>query len=323
MKKTSSFLLLSIVLVFISCGSKNPVHAALSGKDNDLEITFDPEPVPTGDFKILMDRLHNPADSTVMVCAHRGVSEIFPENSIPNINECIRLGFEIVEIDMRKTKDGKIILMHDATLDRTTTGSGKVSDFTLDEINKLYLKDINGNITTYKVPTLEEALDVAKGNILLQIDKWNGLTNEILPIIKNKQCLQQCIFRSTLPYETIKTTFNEYLPKILYIPVIPAGREEANHVLESYLSDMSEIPVMCIVFPNENNPMLTRVPELKKKYRIWFNALADSDSGSHGDKQAETDPDGSWGWLVQKGANIIFTDKPIKLDQYLKSKNWR
>lgn len=319
-----SFLL--IIVLLISCNKKEaPPLQAINPLpiSEDKSMNFKPEPKPQGKFAVIMDRLKNPKDNHVMICAHRGISEKVPENSLAGIKECINLGIEIVEIDLSKTKDGKIILMHDKTLERTTTGRGKVSETTLAEIKKLYLKDKNGKVTSHKVPTLEKALDVAKGKILVQMDKWNGLVDIALPIIKNKQCLQQSIFRSTLYHEQIKATFKEYLDKIIYIPVIPGGRKDAQAILEGYLQNMPDMPIVCLIFPNENNPILNQVATLKEKYRIWFNAISEKDCGNHGDILAQSDTEKSYGWLVNKGANIIFTDKAILVQTFLKSKGWR
>lgn len=288
------------------------------GEFNPEEGKFDPEPIPTGNLALIMDRLKDPESNHVMICAHRGLKDLYPENSLSGIQKCIELGIEAVEIDIAKTKDGKLILMHDGTLDRTTTGSGKVSDYTFDDIKKLFLKDVNGNVTNERVPSFEETLDLAKGNILLQIDKWNGLTSYILPILREKQCLQQAIFRSTSPYEHIRSTFKEYLDKVIFIPVIAADRAEAQNILNGYIQNMPEIRVISIVFSEPNNTILNQVDELKKNYRIWFNAISSKDSGGHDDTFAETNPDESYGWLVKRGANIIFSSNAIKLNEYLK-----
>ena len=70
----------------------------------------------------------NPSDQYVMVIAHRADWRNFPENSIEAIRSAIKLGVDMVEIDIRRTKDGHLILMNDETIDRTTNGSGKVSE---------------------------------------------------------------------------------------------------------------------------------------------------------------------------------------------------
>ena len=100
----------------------------------------------------------NPSDQYVMVIAHRGDWRNFPENSIEAIRSAIKLGVDMVEIDIRKTKDGNLILMHDETVDRTTNGIGKVSEMTFSEIEELRLMSGVGVPTDFKIPTLNEAL---------------------------------------------------------------------------------------------------------------------------------------------------------------------
>lgn len=273
----------------------------------------------TSRFAQLLAKLHEPESGQVMICAHRGIKDRFPENSISGLTKCVEMGIEIVEIDIRKTKDGKLVVIHDKTLDRTTTGSGSVSEYTLEELKHLYLLDINGNVTNEKIPTLEEVLDVAKNKILLQVDKWQESKDEILAVLEKKECLQQAIFRSTSPYETVRATFNDYLDKIIYIPVIVIDRPTAQSTLDGFLQNMPDMPVVSIIFPDEELPMLDQVPQLRKKYRIWYNAINPTQCGGRDDSFAETNPDDSYGWLVDNGGDIIFTTRPVELDDYLQS----
>lgn len=107
-----------------------------------------------------------------IVSAHRGGARGgFPENCIATFEETIRHTFAILEVDLRYSKDGEIVLHHDATLDRTTTGTGPVSELTLDELKSLRLKDPNGDVTAYQIPTLDEALQWARGKTILVLDK--------------------------------------------------------------------------------------------------------------------------------------------------------
>ena len=88
----------------------------------------------------ILTKLQTCDESTVLVAAHRGDWRNYPENSLEGINSAIEMGVDIVELDLQCTKDSVLILMHDNTLDRTTTGKGNVSKYTLDEIRKLNLK---------------------------------------------------------------------------------------------------------------------------------------------------------------------------------------
>ena len=108
----------------------------------------------------------NPRLKKVLVVSHRGNWRSAPENSLAAIDSAIVMKIDAVEIDVRKTKDGHLVLMHDNTVDRTTNGKGKVSNLTLSEIKKLRLEDKDGRLTEHTVPTLEEAMLVANGKIM-------------------------------------------------------------------------------------------------------------------------------------------------------------
>jgi glycerophosphoryl diester phosphodiesterase len=83
----------------------------------------------------------------------------------------VRHTFALLEVDPRMTKDGEIVLHHDPTLERTTTGSGRLADFTLAELKQLRLKDKQGKPTEFQIPTLDEALVWARGKAVLVLDQ--------------------------------------------------------------------------------------------------------------------------------------------------------
>ena len=96
------------------------------------------------------------------ILAHRGCTADAPENSLGAVKAAIDLGIQGSEIDLRTTADGRIILMHDETLDRTTSGQGAVKELNLDEIKKFRLKTKDGQLTGESVPTLDEVLDLIR-----------------------------------------------------------------------------------------------------------------------------------------------------------------
>lgn len=121
----------------------------------------------------------------LMSCAHRGDMVYYPENSIEGIISAIMMGCDMVEIDPRLTKDGVFILLHDATLTRTTNfeemagknglpTSANVSDWTYEQLMQLSLKMGTGGsgaaLTPYKIPTLEEAFKVCANRIFIRLD---------------------------------------------------------------------------------------------------------------------------------------------------------
>ena len=123
-------------------------------------------------------------ESSVIVVAHRADWRNYPENSLEAINSAIEMGVDMLEIDVQRTKDGVLILMHDHNLDRTTTGSGNIADITWEEIAKLNLKDHQGNVTAYKVPKLEDALLACKDRIMINLDKADRYFDEVFALLE-------------------------------------------------------------------------------------------------------------------------------------------
>ncbi|MCK5782437.1 MAG: glycerophosphodiester phosphodiesterase family protein [Flavobacteriales bacterium] len=111
----------------------------------------------------------------IIIAAHRGgyendFADKAPENSIANIQNAINHGFEIYETDIHRTSDGKWVIMHDPTLERTTNGTGKVSDISSVDIKKLRLKYKNGQLSDEKVPFLVDFISKGDGKIMFKID---------------------------------------------------------------------------------------------------------------------------------------------------------
>ena len=103
-----------------------------------------------------------------VVIAHRGNHVKVPENTVASVNEAILCGADYVEMDLRTTKDGWLVMSHDASVDRMTNGKGNVRDLTFEEIEKLKVGPDSGEV--YRVPAFEEVLNVCKGRINLYLD---------------------------------------------------------------------------------------------------------------------------------------------------------
>lgn len=120
----------------------------------------------------LRELFHYDGHAMPLLSAHRGGAlPGYPENCIETFEHTLRHTFSILEIDLQYTRDGQIVLHHDSTLDRTTTGTGLVADRTLKELKNLRLKDRDGIVTDYRMPTLDEALKWASGKTIVILDK--------------------------------------------------------------------------------------------------------------------------------------------------------
>lgn len=126
---------------------------------------------PKGNEISLQALLHYDSSRVPIVSGHRGGRlPGFPENSIEGLARVTEAGPVFFEIDPRLTKDSVMVLMHDATLDRTTNGTGKLSDYTWEELRKLRLKDASGQLTSFRIPLLQEVIDWARDRALLNLD---------------------------------------------------------------------------------------------------------------------------------------------------------
>lgn len=135
-------------------------------------------------------------DQPIIVSGHRGgMMPGFPENSIEAFEKTLTLMPSFFEIDPQLTKDSVLVLMHDETIDRTTNGSGPVSEYTYQELRQFNLKDRNGKVTPYKIPTLAKALEWGRDKTIFNLDNkgvpWElyadlinnlGYTNLILSV---------------------------------------------------------------------------------------------------------------------------------------------
>ena len=109
------------------------------------------------------------------ICAHRGAMDTHPENTVAAFQEAIRLGAHMIEFDVQITRDNKLVIMHDKTVDRTTNGTGLVSELTLAEIKKLDAGSWKSQqFAGEQVPTFKEALEIMPCNIWLNIHLKGG-----------------------------------------------------------------------------------------------------------------------------------------------------
>jgi len=122
----------------------------------------------------LQQFFHYEDDKPVIISGHRGgLLPGYPENSIEAMEKTLSLMPSFFEIDPRFTKDSVIVLMHDDNLARVSNMTGKVSEHTYAEIKNARLKDRQGNLTDYKIPTLKEALDWGKDKTIFNLDNKN------------------------------------------------------------------------------------------------------------------------------------------------------
>jgi glycerophosphoryl diester phosphodiesterase len=294
--RTPKFLyrLAFLLIVFSSCEKNTPqaIHR--------LNIT---------NARELQEFFRYSGDNRPIISGHRGgMMKGYPENSIGVFENTLRYTPAIYEVDPRLTKDSVVVLLHDETLERTTTGTGKVSDYTYEALKQLKLKDIENNITAHRIPTLVEALEWSRGKTVLNLDKKDVPLAIIAKILR--QCGNEAVLvsvsnpkearfyyddnpeRMMTAYINSKAVFEAYekagIPWKNIVAYIGPLNKSENRTLYQLLHDEG---VMCMISAASSYDRLREPGRRAANYRDAFS----------------------------KGADILETDYPIAVAEAIRS----
>ncbi len=152
-------------------------------------------------FAVAMATLCCAAASETRACAHRGDVAAAPENTVPAFESAVRKGASMIEFDVAVTRDGKLVIMHDSTVDRTTNGTGKVQDLDFEAIRALDAGTwFDPEFAGAQVPTLRETLEVIPRSILCNVHLKSGqqLAAKTARIIKEMGRLDHCFLACSI-----------------------------------------------------------------------------------------------------------------------------
>ena len=283
----------------------------------------------------LRERLYDPGDG-VLVVAHRachraapshGFEHPVPENSLAALERCVALGVDLVEIDVRRTRDGQLVIMHDAKVDRTTTGKGRVSDLTLAELQALALK--GGE--TDAPPTLEAFLRAARGRILVNIDLKGGYAAEAAAIAHQADATDWVLFKAKARFGAPPLADQAPYQDLAFMPMVAAAAasraQDLGRITALQASGSRQIPAVEMVSLKHNGFTAVRDAARAARIRVWTNTLATRGwrgvLDQSGDRKALRNPDKAWGRLIEQGASIVQTDYPAALLDYLQARGLR
>ena len=274
----------------------------------------------------IMANIRNPQGRLVVI-AHRGCHEpaprhgfgAAPENGVSALEHCVAIGVDMMETDVRETKDGYLVMVHDETVDRTTTGTGKVADLTLAQIKALRLRQNEGGrdapVTAEQVLTLDEILALAKGRITLNLDVKDAIYPQVIAAVRAAGAQDRVTLKTRVgigsppiaamaPYDQVPFLVipmegddsGKTIPDIIAAQMVgrtkPVGIELPYHLPEAALPAIS-------------------ARARKLGVRLWVNMIDGSFVlGAGSDKDALRMPDAVWGKLVREGASMLLTDEP-------------
>jgi glycerophosphoryl diester phosphodiesterase len=256
----------------------------------------------------ILKEFHDANSEYVMVAAHRAAHNGFVENSLSAIQNALNLGVDIIELDVKVTTDGVVVLNHDGKIDRTTNGTGDPEKYTWAELQQFRLEMPDGALTNERLATLEEALNLVKGKAMVDIDIKTSNLKPVVDVIKKTGTAHQvCFFDND--YDALKEVLT-MLPEALLMPRA-YSYQMADSALKVFTTEVIHID------ESFYTPELTSLIK-SKNARIWINALGEPDDLIRNGKEEQALQN-----LIKNGANIIQTDEPEILIPLLKKKGLR
>ena len=227
----------------------------------------------------------------ILVVSHRADWRNAPENSLQGIQNCIDMGVDMVEIDLKRTK-------------------------------AMRLKNGVACKTRHQIPTLEEVMLLCKGKIMVNIDKGYDYFQEAYIVLEKTGTVDQCVIKAGLPYEQVKAENGAVLDKVIFMPIVQLHKKGAEAIIDSYKTHMKPAAYE-LVFDNDSPEVLNLIKKVRDTgSKLFINSLWPELCGGHDDDRAVElhQPDESWGWIINQGAKLIQTDRPALLLEYLRKK---
>jgi glycerophosphoryl diester phosphodiesterase len=238
------------------------------------------------------------AADRIVVIAHRGEHRAHPENTLPAFQAAIDAGADFFELDVRTTFDGRLVLMHDAKVDRATNGSGIVREMTFDQIRALDAgARFSPQFAGTKVPSFEEALALARGKIGVYVD-----SKDIAPAD-----LTAALAKADMSNAVVIYGGAGFLKKVQALNPSPKVMPEAYGAatLEKLLADLK--PRVVAFDADDFKDDAINVAK-RAGVDIYVDRLGSADNAA------------GWQDAVDRGAAGIQTDRPAELVEYLRSR---
>ena len=276
----------------------------------------------------IIAEIHNPHSKYVIVACHRGDWRNYPENSIGAIESVIRMGADIVEIDLKLTKDSVLVLSHDRTCNRMTTGKGDISTMTYDSLMTFNLKTAHDiRIPGSHIATLKEALEVCKDRIVINVDQGYQYYDLVVALTDELGMTDQILIKGKKARDVVAEEMAG--SKMMYMPIIDCLMPKGQKLFQQYeahFAQTGEKPLAYeVCFDKLNEESLDCCKKVVAQgSKLWINTLWASLCGGYNDDAAfDGDPDKVYGKILELGTSMIQTDRPEFLIKWLEKKGRR
>ncbi|MBQ8509669.1 MAG: glycerophosphodiester phosphodiesterase family protein [Clostridia bacterium] len=274
-----------------------------------------------------MQTIQESAKQRVLLAAHRGVAGgNIPCNSIASYEIALNQGADIVEIDVSVSADRKLFVFHPGMERPHLNIPTRLADMPAVEIEKLVFTNQDNVPCTDKIATLDEVLDLLKGKAYVNIDKFWTAVPEITECVRRHGMQNDVIVKTSADKKWFDMV-EQIAPELPYMPII----RSTDRVSEELLGRKINFIGAEVLFYNDADAVAS--PEYIQWMHdhgllLWANAIVynckEQIAAGHSDDVAMvSDPDGSWGWLVDRGFDIIQTDWQLPCRMYLEATNRR
>ena len=258
----------------------------------------------------------------VLVVAHRGVAGgNIPCNSLPAFEAALRQGADILETDLALSGDGQLLIFHPKKEKAHLNKDIHLNEMTMEQIRELRFVNIDNDPTAYGILTLDEFLEQFKNRCLINLDHgWDDDMGLMIDAVRRHAMEEQVLIKAPakLKYAQI---MGELAPDMMFMPIY---KEE--DTMTELLEQMNVNYVGAeLVFAREDSVFASEAyirSHQDKGRLLWANPILyyykSQLTGGHNDDIAVTsDPEFGWGWLVDKGFDILQTDWPMPLRHFL------
>lgn len=271
------------------------------------------------------DYIADPARDCAIV-VHRGVWRAAPENSLLSIERAISAGYDVVEIDVRRSSDGEFFLLHDDTLERMTGLSEEPEELTLRQLSSLTLRDRDGGVanpmTAERLPGLKDVFDLTRDRIFVHLDvKHSHMIPDVIACARAMGVDQQVDFWGNLKTaDDLAWIRANISPQT--VPFIAKTRLDAPDA-DSQLDLLFQLnPFLCEIYFDRLEEVAERKALFQKAgIALWVNTLDAVSCAGFTDSAALRHAEAIWGRLIDAGISAIQTDEPEALRAYLKTRS--
>lgn len=262
-----------------------------------------------------------------LLASHRGVNGgNIPCNSLEAFQIALNMGADIVELDVERTLDGRLFIQH-PTMERVHLRfKDSLREYPDSFVKEMFLSNNDMNKTQYHIARLEEALDLLKGKCFINVDKFWGAPEAISGLIRERGMEEQVLVKTKLADMDLNV-IEEYAKGLFFMPVC----RNTDNALEIFKNSQVKYVGSEVLFEKDDAPVAS--PEYVEKMHeakkiIWVNPIVYNYkkviAGTHTDDNSMLyGPECGWGWLAERGFDILQTDWIRECDTYLKKAGFR